>query len=116
MNIRKTSTVNRSMNRALRDATNGLNDVINYHLRQIEILYENRSEGDREHRVYSRPTLQLRQTMVDEILTNVEQHVIRLRCESEFIDIMLKTDNLTDDEGIIYTQKDRVKPIARKGV
>ena len=112
--IRKNSTVNRSMNRALRDATNAIKEIVDYHLRQMEILYQNRSEGDREHRVYSRPVLQLRQEMVNRLLAEVEQHAVRIRCESEYMDIMLKTDKLTDDEGIIYIQKDRVKPITQK--
>ena len=112
--IRKTSTVNRSMDRAYRDTSRGLSDVVNYHLRQIEILYENRSEGYGEFRTYSRPVLKLRENTLRKILAELNDYVTQVRCEIEFIDEMLLIDRLTDDEDIIYKQKDRVGHICEK--
>ena len=114
--IRETSTVNKSMNRACTDCISGLNEVISYHRRQLTILYENRciGYGDTKNKIFSRPVLLLRRKMLMSILDAILEHGNDIKDEIIEIDESLEKDIFSDDEAIIYDQRDRTLPTTQK--
>lgn len=114
--IKKTSTIVYSMNRARNEAIRGINDTVSYHRRQIEILFQNRCEGagEPENKIFSRPVLELRREMLTDISNELINNMEYINQEIIDIDISLKNDIFSDKESIIYDQRDRSLPVSQK--
>ena len=126
--IRETSVIMKSMKRARDDCLCGIQEVTLYHRRQIQILQENRCIGcgEPDKKIFSRPVMELRRQMLEdiehELLHNaqiVTDEILSIDISLgdriiEGVDTLTKKDVYSDNEDIIYTQRDRTLPVSQK--